>query len=264
MMTQFIALAAKSFGAQDGVAIGLIAGIFDITKASSNGDDIKDVQKTIDEFLDPLLRMLSACAPHSPMFGPSLEDILMDSVKLKETHQSLLIHAVRPLYGDVVSPHKIAELILTSFTLSAERLTSEMTIPQQGGSYPFGWGQSSNFELHPVVDSLHTLMPWIEKVAAEDESLHALKVSAKTNLVACLANWCGHEARSGPASTNTAVSKVILDAVFDESYLQGALKGLDDKGRPIFAQYVMDNHKGLRRLLPRVAKGEYLSDSLGL
>lgn len=267
-MPRFIELAAISFDQQDHVGTGLSSGIRKILKSSTFLDEVEDVQQTIDETLDPLLRLLCACAPHASIFGPSLEDMLFDMARLKEMHQSLLVHAVRPLLGDVVNPQKISQLILSALTLEASRLTSEMNLPQQSGSYPFGWHQSANFEKHPVVENLNTLIPWLNKVTSEDAQIASnhelLMTRAKKNLVACLANWCGHEARPGTISTNTAVSKVIIDSVFDKSYLEDALKGVDEKGRPILAQYVVENHKALGKLLPRVAKGEYLSDSLGL
>lgn len=257
----FIEVAAQSFFQRDPIGISLISGLYDITKASSQLDEIEDVQKSIDDNLDPLLRLLCTCAPYTSIFGPSLEDFLIEMVKLKEMHQSLLIHAVRPLRGDVVNPQKICELMLSAMTLKHTTLSSEINLPQQSGFYPFGWAQSANFEKHPVVESLNALIPWLDKVMDSNQDLLA---RAKTNLAACMANWCGHESRSGPEATNRAVSGVILDTVFDKSYLQDVLERVDEKGMQSLTHYVMDNHRALARRLPGTQKGEYLSDSLGL
>jgi hypothetical protein len=260
VMQRFIELSVTSLSQVDDVAKDLTSAIYRVTKSSKYDNQMEATQTIITTVINPYLRFLTACASHVPVFGASLEDMLDSMNKLKEAHENLLKQACRPLEGDVVDPHAIAQFILRAFTLDAGKLSSEMALPQQFSTYAFGWNSTPGFKSHLVVAGLNCLMPWLNQVVADTELLS----SAKMNFVGCLANWCGHPSRSNNGSINRQLFKVMLDTVFDESSLQGALERVNDEGMQVLTEYVMDNHRALARLLPRSKKGEYLSDALGL
>jgi hypothetical protein len=259
-MQRFLGLSVKSLSQVDDVAEELTSAIYRVTKSSKSDAQVEATQDIITKIICPYLRFLTRCASQVPVFGASLEDMLDSMVKLKEAHENLLKTTCRSLCGDVVDPRAISRIILNAMSLNASKLTAEMVLPQQFTTYAFGWSATPGFANHPVVANLGGLMPWLSEIEPNTELLS----NAKTNLLACLANWCGHPSRPNNGAINRQLFAVILDTVFDERGLSVALERVNDEGMQVLTEYVMDSHRALGRLLPRSTKGEYLSDALGL
>lgn len=222
------------------------------------------VQDFVSNKIDPAFAFLSACASQAPVFGPALENMLRNINSLCLYREKLM--ATGNCIDSIVCNGKaFAGLLINAFSLDYKKLSKEMEIPDYGVSYPFAWQNEHNVDVHPVVDGLKGISSYLQP--ADDKN----REEALTNLFTCLVSWCGKatfpddpERPSFGIKSNKHTNKAILDILFTESRCLSALDKSDEKSASVLYEYIMDNHKALRSLVPNLQKGRHLSNDLGI
>lgn len=225
------------------------------------------VQEVLNTHIDPLARLLNDTGAKAPIFGPSLEDMLPHMNSLI-AHRDAFIDAQESDFECVLFDDKfLAGMLLNACSLESERLTTEMLIPTtSSAAYPFGWTYVPGFKTHPVVKELDILTTYLERVSVDP----AFSERAMTNLLGCVANWCGDKTLSDvPKSVSTPRSNgmcnaVIFDMLFSPKRLEGAFALCREKGRKVLTEYIFDHHRSLASKLPRQARAHHLEEALGL
>lgn len=225
------------------------------------------VQDALKAHIDPLARLLHDTAAKAPIFGPSLEDMLLHMNALT-AQRDAFIDAHGSGFECVLFDDKfLASMLLNTCSIDAERLTTEMLIPTtSSAAYPFGWTYVPGFKTHPVVKELGILCAYLERVSVDP----AFREVAMTNLLGCVVNWCGEKTLSDvPKSVSTprsngACNGVIFDMLFSPERLEGAFSLCREKGGKVLTEYIFNHHRSLASKLPRQARAHHLEEALGL
>jgi hypothetical protein len=217
--------------------------------------------------VDPLVKLLLDAAKRAPIFGPGLEEMLTQMNSLVSHRDEFMKAHPDGLSCLLFEDKNLATLILNALALDSSVLATEMKLPVKSSEiYPLGWKNHAGFSTHPVVNQLGKLCLFMEKVALNSD----LKEKSMTNLLGCLATWCGHHsvkddsAKGFSPRSNRQCNAVILSLVFTEERLDGALALCDKKGLTVLTEYVFDNHRSLRGKIPVAQRGLYLENEMGL
>lgn len=227
-------------------------------------------QNLQDEFtseVDPVARLLNDCCKKAPVFGPYLEDMLLQMNALIASRDAFIKARGGDFKCVLFDDKFLATLILNAMSLDASVLSREMTLPGTlQNTYQFDWQRFEGFHNHPVVKEIIPLSRFLEGAGVSPEVLEP----DLTNFLSCVANWCGEQVIfNAPAGitkprTTPECNAVIFEVLFKPGRLRAAIEGCDEKGMSVLTAFVMEHHKATAHLLPHKARGKHLEAELGM